>query len=239
MEESGFLNIFKPPGMTSHDVVAYLRKRLKPRKIGHGGTLDPLACGVLVCLLNDATRRSAEFTGCSKTYVAEATFGVRTSTGDLGGDILENAPCALTENDILGVLPRFTGRIKQTPPMMSAVKVGGEKLYKLARRGVEVERKSREVEVSELKVVRFYIAGGRPKALFEISCSGGTYVRTLIEDIGAALDAPAVTSFLVRTSVGRFGIEDSISLRIAAETENALRYLKGDLPSDSIEGVEQ
>lgn len=203
--------MFKPPGMTSHDVVAYLRRRLRPSKLGHGGTLDPAACGVLVCLANKATKLSAQISACEKTYVAEALFGLRTDSGDLEGRAVETGSVSIAESDVMAALPGFTGEIKQIPPMASAVKVGGERLYKMSRRGIEVERKPRRVTVSRLELLRFAPHPERPRALLEIRCSGGTYVRALIEDIGRSLGVPATTAFIVRTAVGPFRIEESLA----------------------------
>jgi tRNA pseudouridine55 synthase len=228
MEQNGFFNIFKPPGMTSHDVVAYLRRRLNPRKIGHGGTLDPAACGVLVCLVNGATKRSQEFTSLEKTYVAEALFGLRTDTGDLDGREIESRPVSIAQQDVENIIPRFTGEIEQTPPMASAVKVGGRKLYELSRRGIEVERAARKVTIHRLELIRFAPHPEQPRALFEIRCSGGTYVRALFEDIGRAAGVPATTSFLLRSAVGPFKVEDALAPD-ALTPENAASRL---LPMD-------
>jgi len=206
MTESGFLNVFKPPGMTSHDVVAYLRRRLGPRKIGHGGTLDPVACGVLVCLVNGATRSSSSIVSMKKTYRAMASFGTRTDSGDVDGRVIERREVEIDRDGIEKVLPDFTGEITQVPPMTSAIKVGGRRLYKIARGGGEVKRPPRQVSVHSLRLCSFEKSGSGPRALLEVECSGGTYVRTLVEDIGKALDAPAFTSFLVRTAVGPFEV---------------------------------
>jgi tRNA pseudouridine55 synthase len=208
MTESGFLNVFKPPGMTSHDVVAYIKRRLQPSKIGHGGTLDPVACGVLVCLVNSATRLSQQVSAdTKKTYFAEAVFGIKTDTADFDGVVVEKKYIDFAKSDIEWILPDFTGEIEQTPPMASAVKVGGERLYKLHRKGETVERKPRRAMVYELKMLGFEKTEGEARARFKVVSGGGLYVRTLIEDIGAALDAPATLSFLVRTAVGPFSIE--------------------------------
>ncbi len=210
MTESGFLNVFKPPGMTSHDVVAYIKRRLKPSKIGHGGTLDPVACGVLVCMVNSATRLSQHVSAdTKKTYIAEAVFGVKTDSGDFDGVVVEKKQIDLAQSDIERILPDFTGEIEQTPPMASAVKVGGERLYKLHRKGETVERKPRNAMVYDLKMLGFEKTDGGARARFKAVSGGGLYVRTLIEDIGAALGAPATLSFLVRTAVGPFDIESA------------------------------
>lgn len=231
-KEDGFLNIFKPPGMTSHDVVGYLRRGLKPKKVGHGGTLDPVACGVLVCLLNGATKQSSIVSSLQKKYRAVALFGVKTDTGDAEGAVIELGPSDVSRSDIESALGKFTGEIEQTPPMTSAIKVDGRPLYKLARKGLEVERKSRVVNVHELRVVETWTQGGRSAALLDISCSGGTYVRTLVEDIGAALGTVATTAFLIRTAVGPFTVEGSvdpviINAESAAEKIAAINVIDG------------
>ncbi len=225
MDGSGFFNVMKPPGMTSHDVVAYLRKRLNLKKIGHGGTLDPLASGVLVCLANDATRLSSRVSACEKVYNAQALFGVSTDSGDLDGAVLNEENVELAKEDIEKTLDRFRGEIEQTPPMVSALKVGGERLYDLARRGVSVERESRKVIIRRLDLIWFTPGEGRPRAAFEVRCSGGTYIRTLIEDIGRALGAPATTAFLTRSAVGPFRVCDSVAPQTLADAPEPGEFL--------------
>ncbi|HOO56573.1 MAG TPA: tRNA pseudouridine(55) synthase TruB [bacterium] len=210
-EDSGFFNVFKPPGMTSQDVVGYLKWRLKPGKIGHAGTLDPLACGVLVCMVNKATRLMNKMSATRKTYIAEAVFGYKTDTGDLGGSIVETSQKQPTGDDIELVLEKFRGDIEQIPPMVSAIKKDGQPLYKLARQGIEIERAPRPVTIYNLRMLRFYPETRKPGALFEVECSGGTYIRTLMEDIAAAAGCVATTAFLVRTAVGPFGIDNAVN----------------------------
>ncbi len=213
MLESGFLNIFKPPGMTSHDVVYQVRQRLGIKKVGHAGTLDPLACGVLVCLVNSATRRMNDFSHLPKTYRAEALFGVKTDSGDADGKVIERCDAAVTESAVLSVFHHFRGEIEQVPPMVSALKKDGVPLYRLQRQGITIDRPPRRVTIFDIELVGFRTDGsGRPRALIEITCSGGTYIRTLVEDIGAAIGVPAVTAFLVRTAIGPFHIEDSLDI---------------------------
>lgn len=232
--EDGFLNIFKPPGMTSHDVVGYLRRSLKPRKVGHGGTLDPVACGVLVCLINKATRLSPRVSSLPKKYRAVMLFGLKTDTGDVEGNIIEKGTPLILHTDIESILEKFMGEIEQIPPMMSAIKVDGRPLYKLARKGVEIERKPRTVNIHGLSAVKIWEDGGRTAALLDISCSGGTYVRTLVEDIGAALGTVATTAFLIRTAVGPFTVEGSLDPAIIS-VDNAAGKL---IAPDYIDGIE-
>lgn len=222
-DRDGLLNVFKPPGMTSHDVVGALRRALKPRKLGHGGTLDPVACGVLVCLVNGATRLSQDVSRSNKVYRAEMLLGIKTDTGDVEGKIEYRRPVPVTEPQLAEILPEFTGEITQKPPMTSAVKVGGRRLYKMARQGVEIERPERIVRIERLELAGFRPHGRFPRALLEIECSAGTYIRTLVEDIGAAMGAPATTAFLVRTAAGGFNVRDAVNIEdITLDTADAL-----------------
>ncbi len=222
-DKDGLLNVFKPPGMTSHDVVYALRRRLKPRKLGHGGTLDPVACGVLVCLVNRGTRLSQTVSKTPKVYRALALLGIKTDTGDVEGKIEEKSPVRLEGKVIESVLADFTGDIEQVPPMTSAIKVDGKRLYKLAHKGIEVERPARTVHIERLELVSFMPDPEYPRALLEIECSGGTYIRTLVEDIGNALGVPATTAFLVRTAVGQFDVRDAVNIEdITLETAGGL-----------------
>lgn len=221
---NGFLNIYKPAGYTSHDVVAVLRRHLPSKsKVGHTGTLDPQATGILPVCLGKATRLAEYFTALPKTYVGEMTLGSSTSTYDQWGEVVDRAEperiAAVAEQDVLAVLPQFTGYIRQVPPMVSAVKIGGQKLYKLARAGIEVERPSREVKIYSLKV----LAMALPKIQMEICCSSGTYIRTLFHDIGRALGVGGHLSALERTAVGSFEKQSSVPL---AEAEASLQ--RGD-----------
>ncbi len=210
----GILNVLKPPGMTSHDVIDYIRRVLGIKKAGHTGTLDPGAAGVLVVCLGSSTRLSRFLHNDDKEYRAEITFGLTTSSGDSFGPIVAAGDARqLTETKIRNALKHFTGVVSQVPPMTSALKWQGRKLYELARSGRVVERPARNVRVHSLK----YIWGTgwgkpRPKALLHITCSKGTYIRTLCADLGQHLGCGAYMSFLVRTRAGRFRIEDSLTL---------------------------
>lgn len=208
----GILNIYKPVGPTSHDVVARVRRALRTRRVGHAGTLDPPAEGVLVLFVGIATRL-IEFTAdADKEYVAECSFGTATDTLDATGEVTAAADASgLTRDAVTAALPRFTGVIRQVPPMYSAVHHQGERLYELARRGEEVERPAREVTIHHLELLDF-APGSTARARLRVICSKGTYVRTLCADLGAALGIPAHMSALTRTRVGSFRIEDAVRL---------------------------
>ncbi|MFN2593742.1 MAG: tRNA pseudouridine(55) synthase TruB [Actinomycetota bacterium] len=207
----GLLVIDKPPGMTSHDVVDSVRKKLHTKKVGHGGTLDPDATGVLVVGVGNATRFLSYAQSASKSYRAEAVFGISTSTQDASGDVVAEREVTSTKADIERLLPKFTGDISQVPPMVSAVKIGGERLYRKARRGEEIERPSRPVHVYSLDLVTWQ-EGPRPRATFEVACSAGTYVRTLVSDIGVELGCGAHLAALRRTASGGFSLDEAVPL---------------------------
>lgn len=216
----GILNVLKPPGMTSHDVVAYLRRVLKTKKAGHGGTLDPDAAGVLPVFIGSATRLLEFAVEGRKQYLVEITLGQQTDTGDDSGTVIKTMPVPqLSNNEILAVLQRFTGKIMQTPPMYSALKVDGQKLYALARQGIDVARKARPIEVYSLELLH-----QRNNYLtLAVECSKGTYMRVLGEDIAAALGTCGTMSFLLRTQVAGFKIEEAFTLQeIAAAPEKCL-----------------
>lgn len=228
----GLMIIDKPRGFTSHDVVARLRRILKTKKIGHTGTLDPFATGVLVMLVGKATRLARFLHADEKEYLAVLRFGYETDTGDATGQKREGSEgdsvaAGLTVEALEEVLPYFTGKIEQIPPMYSAKKVEGKRLYKLARKGVEIERKPVTVEISELK-----LTGGptRSEDTVEVGlrvvCSAGTYVRTLGEDIGKKIGTGCHLSELRRTRAGKFGL-------VLAETLESLeeKVQAGDGPA--------
>ncbi|MBI3611140.1 MAG: tRNA pseudouridine(55) synthase TruB [Nitrospirae bacterium] len=213
----GFLNINKPAGWTSHDVVARLRSLLKVKKVGHTGTLDPAATGVLPICLGKATKLARLLTETEKEYHAVMRLGETTDTQDATGKVLvRRAAEGLTEGRIRDVLVSFLGEIRQIPPMYSAVKVNGQPLYKAARAGREVARAPRTVVIHRLELVR--IEGN--DATFEVTCSKGTYVRTLCEDIGERLGVGAHLLRLERTRSGPFRIEEAMTL---SEVETAAR----------------
>lgn len=220
---NGIINIIKPPGMSSHDVVNFVRKTLKIKKAGHTGTLDPGAAGVLVVCLGTATRLAQFMINDDKEYRAEITFGLKTSTGDSFGDVTcESDASPLDQESVCSVLASFTGEISQTPPMTSAIKLKGKKLYELARAGQVMERPARTVNIYSLEFISGTGWGGpRPSALLHLCCSKGTYVRSLCEDIGDRLGYGAYMSFLVRTRSGDYHIGRSVTIEevVAAATQ--------------------
>ena len=211
MPRDGFLNLLKPPGITSHDVVARVRRHLGIRRAGHLGTLDPAAAGVLPVALGRATRLFQYAAGGEKDYRAEIVFGTATDTLDAEGRVVATADAgALTAAQVQQLLAGFTGTITQTPPSFSAVHIGGKRLHELARSGAAMTGRPRPVQVSSLALVEF-APGRRAQALLDITCSAGTYIRVLAADLGQAADLPAHLRFLVRTRVGRFRLPDALS----------------------------
>ena len=225
----GVLNVLKPPGMTSHDVVHRIRKLSGIKKTGHTGTLDPGAAGVLVVCLGRATRLARFLPSDEKEYRAEMTLGATTDTGDsFGGALARRDASDITESRLRAALKLFTGRVEQVPPMTSAVRSQGKKLYELARAGITVERPARTVSIDTLDLIRGSGWGtGEPKALIHVICSKGTYIRSLCEDIGNQLGCGAHMSFLVRTRAGSFAIARSRTLEeiTAAAPGGGLRDL--------------
>lgn len=208
----GVLNVLKPAGMTSHDVVDVLRRLIGQRRVGHTGTLDPGAAGVLVLVVGRATKIAEFLTASDKTYRAEVTFGLATDSGDAFGAVTQTGVAAgVSEERVRDLLPQFTGTLRQVPPLTSAVKVGGVRLYRRARKGEEVKVAPREVSIYRLTLLRFW-AGPMPRALLDLDCSKGTYVRALARDLGAALGPGAHASFMLRRRVGRFSLEESHTL---------------------------
>lgn len=210
----GVLSLIKPPGMTSHDVVGFVRRVTGIRRVGHTGTLDPLAAGLLVLCVGRATRISRFLTESDKCYRAEVTFGISTSTQDAAGILEEEADAsALTAAEIKAAVSALEGAQSQLPPMASAVRYKGRKLYEWARRGLEVEREARPIRIDRINVVCLeHVGSMRPKAVFDVCCSKGTYVRTVCADIGRRAGLPAFNSFLLRTVVGQFRIGDALTL---------------------------
>jgi tRNA pseudouridine55 synthase len=208
----GVLNLLKPPGMTSHDVVSLVRRALQTKKVGHTGTLDPGVAGVLPICVGKATRLADYIMGADKAYRAEITFGVETETADSFGAVTaERSAAHLGRGDVAYVLPRFTGEIMQIPPMVSAVKVGGKRLYEFARAGQEIERQPRPVTIHRLQLLDF-TPGRHPVAVVDVVCSKGTYIRTLADDLGRALGVGAHMSHLVRTRSGPFHLAETTTV---------------------------
>lgn len=206
---NGIINVYKEKGYTSHDVVAKLRGILGQKKIGHTGTLDPDAEGVLPVCLGRATKLCDMLTDKDKTYEAGLLFGMTTDTQDITGTVLEEKDYSLlTEKKIEDCIQGYIGEYEQLPPMYSALKVNGRKLYELAREGKEVERKTRDVKIYSIQIRKIEI----PRVSMEVKCSKGTYIRTLCHDIGQSLEVGACMESLVRTKVSRFEVRDSITL---------------------------
>jgi tRNA pseudouridine55 synthase len=212
----GILNVLKPPGMTSFDVVAHLRGLFGTRKIGHAGTLDPLAVGVLPVCIGKSTRAIEFLMDKDKYYRAELTLGISTDTQDSSGEVLSVIPPECSDEEIIVSINSFTGIYNQLPPMYSALKVDGKRLYELARSGVEVERQRRNVEVYSAEVLRIDRLAG-VKVLIDVHCSKGTYIRTLCADIGERLGCGAHMSFLLRKRAGPFELSDAHTLEELAE----------------------
>lgn len=211
----GIFNVLKPPGMTSHDVIAFLRRVLNTKKVGHGGTLDPDAAGVLPVFTGTATRLLEFAVEGRKQYLVEVTLGKQTDTGDDSGSVVKEMPVPeFTEETLQKVLQSFLGKQKQLPPMYSAIKINGQKLYQLARKGVEVERELRDIEVYKLELLNFTAN----TLTLAVECSKGTYIRVLGEDIATALGTCGTMSFLLRTQVGSYHLNESYTLQeIAAD----------------------
>ena len=228
----GILIFDKPLGMSSNAALQKVRWLFNASKGGHTGSLDPLASGVLPLCLGEATKFSQYLLDADKTYITEARLGMTTTTGDAEGDVLEMKPCQVTLAEAEAVLPRFTGDIEQIPPMYSALKHGGQPLYKLARAGETVERKPRSVTIRRLTLLG--LEGDRLR--LEVQCSKGTYIRTLVEDIGAALGCGAHVAELRRSEAGPFDLSQSVTLEQleALHAEGgALALDRLLLPSDS------
>lgn len=210
MFENGILNINKPEGWTSQDVVAKLRGRLHIRRVGHTGTLDPMATGVLPVCFGKATRIIEYYDDDFKTYEAEMKLGMVTDTLDITGTVLETKPVDVSEEDVIQAIDSFRGWITQIPPKYSALKVNGKPLYKYAREGVEVEIKSRKIYVADIQPVEVNL--GENRILFRVTCSKGTYIRTICDDIGKKLGCGGTMTALQRTQSGCFRVEDARTL---------------------------
>ena len=218
---NGIVIVDKPSGWTSQDVVSKLRGVFKTRRIGHGGTLDPMATGVLPVFVGRATRGVEFFEHAEKTYEAVLQLGITTDTEDTTGTVLEEKPVSVTEQELLDILPKFRGEIQQIPPMYSALKVNGQKLYDLARQGKEVERKSRTITIFRLDCLEF--SGSTARLL--VHCSKGTYIRTLCKDIGAALGCGGCMAALRRVQAGEYTIGQAVSLQELIDTQTPEKYL--------------
>ena len=223
----GIVIVDKPQDWTSQDVVSKLRGVLKTRRIGHGGTLDPMATGVLPVFVGRATRGVEFFEHAEKTYETLLRLGMTTDTEDITGTVLKEQDAFVTGEMVEAVLTRFRGQIQQIPPMYSAIKVNGQKLYDLARKGKEVEREPRTITIHELTLLGMEAEGIR----LRVRCSKGTYIRTLCKDIGEALGCGGCMAELRRVTAGEYTIEKAVPLRTLIESEDPGAYL---LPVDSM-----
>lgn len=223
---NGVIIINKPQGWTSMDVCAKLRGIFREKRVGHAGTLDPMATGVLPVFVGQATKAVSFAEGGRKEYRAVLKLGVTTDTQDTTGTVLERSAVAVSEDEVRAVLSRFTGELSQIPPMYSAIKIGGQKLYEIARRGGEVERKPRTVTIYELELTGRLAAD---EYALRIVCSKGTYIRTLCHDVGAALGCGAAMAALTRTMAAGFTLGEAVTLEeVQAQGEALLR------PTDSL-----
>jgi len=227
---NGIINVLKPPGMTSFDVVAYLRKLLQIKKIGHTGTLDPGTAGVLPLCIGNATKAIEYFTDKGKEYRAELTLGVSTDTQDSTGRVIRTSDILPEREQILETINSFIGKQMQVPPMYSAVSIDGVRLYKLARNGVEVERPPREIEIYSIDILSII---QNKKIIFDVKCSKGTYVRTLCADIGEKLGCGGHMSFLLRTAAGNFKLQDAVTLEEIKRKAEENRIEEILIPTDS------
>lgn len=227
---NGIILVDKPQGWTSHDVVAKLRGIYQQRRIGHSGTLDPMATGVLAVFLGRGTRAVELCENDEKEYVADLLLGIVTNTQDITGEVLEQHPVEVSRQQLEAVLEQFLGPQQQIPPMYSAVKIGGKKLYELARKGQSVERKPRSIVIHELELCDF---DGKT-ARIRVVCSKGTYIRTLCHDIGAALGTGGCLSSLRRTRAGRFAIDDCVTMEQLQQARDQNAHMAFLRPVDSL-----
>jgi tRNA pseudouridine55 synthase len=227
LQKSGILALHKPVGMTSHDCVMKIRRLFQTKKVGHTGTLDPDVNGVLPICIGKATKVAQYMSDYPKTYEGEVTIGFSTTTEDKSGDVIEVKPVITEwgEDDIAHVLQTFTGEIEQIPPMYSAVRVNGKRLYEYARAGIEVERPKRQVTIYSLTLLsHIEKEAGNTTFRFRVHCSKGTYVRTLAVDIGKALGYPAHMSDLTRIASGPFQLEQCVTFEQLEEMDMQQRY---------------
>ena len=224
-ELNGILLVDKPEGPTSHDVVDAIRRRFGLKKVGHAGTLDPAASGLLILLIGRSTKNSNHFLDQDKVYEGTMTLGIETDTGDREGKVLRQMPVEpISASKLRDLFKQFEGEQEQVPPMYSAVKVQGKKLYQLARKGLSIERQARRIRIQKLELQKIQF----PEINFLLHCSKGTYVRSLVEDIGKALGSPAILSRLRRISSGPFRIEEAVSLShlLALQNQELKSYLR-------------
>jgi len=226
----GIINVLKPPGMTSHDVVSFIRKCTGIKKVGHTGTLDPGAAGVLPVCIGKATKVSELLMNDDKGYRAEIQLGITTDTQDGYGNVLSERKVHVNEADIIKTVNTFIGPIQQVPPMYSAIKINGQKLYELARKGMEVKREPRHITIHSINIIDINLE--RNTLLIDVRCSKGTYIRTLCCDIGEKLGCGAHMSFLLRTKSGIFTLDKSVTV------ETIEQYLKENRIQDLLEPID-
>lgn len=224
---NGVIITDKPNGKTSHDVVAIMRRLFGTRRVGHTGTLDPLATGVLPICIGNATKAADMLTESDKHYDAVFELGKRTDTLDVLGTVLEEKPVNVTEENVREVVGGFIGRQKQIPPMYSAIKKDGKKLYELAREGIEVEREARDIEIYKIEILDISL----PFVKISVHCSKGTYIRSLCDDIGAKLGCGAVMTELRRTEAAGFKIDEAYTIEELEKAEDISKLLK---PTDKL-----
>lgn len=224
---NGVIIIDKPQGKTSHDIVGIMRKKFGTRRVGHTGTLDPMATGVLPICIGNATRASDMLTESDKKYRAQLLLGKRTDTLDIEGDVLEERAVNVTEQEIRDVIDTFIGEIDQIPPMYSAIKKDGKKLYELARQGIEIEREPRRINIYSIDIIDINI----PYITVDVHCSKGTYIRSLCDDIGTRLGTGAVMTNLRRIYTAGFSIDDAYTIEQLDAIEDLSKALK---PTDSL-----
>ena len=224
---NGIVIVDKPQNWTSQDVAARLRRVFQTKRIGHGGTLDPMATGVLPVFVGRGTRGVEFFEHAEKTYETVLKLGITTDTEDIWGNVLARIPVCVTEEQVEAVLSRFRGEIMQVPPMYSALKVNGQKLCDLARKGQQVQRQPRPIIIHQLNLLE----RGEDTLRLQVRCSKGTYIRTLCKDIGEALGCSGCMQQLRRTSAGEYTIEEAVPLETLLESENPEQFLR---PVDSM-----
>ena len=219
---NGIVIVDKPQEWTSQDVTARLRRVFQTRRIGHGGTLDPMATGVLPVFVGRGTRGVEFFEHAQKAYETILQLGIATDTEDITGEVLEKREVHIPETEFLEILSQFRGKIMQVPPMYSALKINGQKLVDLARKGKTIERQAREIEIFELKLLEF----NGDTARLRVQCSKGTYIRTLCKDIGEALGCGGCMAQLRRVQAGEYTIEEAVPLQVLLDSEDPGQYLR-------------
>ncbi|AUG58028.1 tRNA pseudouridine(55) synthase TruB [Acetivibrio saccincola] len=227
---NGVINVLKPTGMTSFDVVAYLRRILKIKKVGHTGTLDPCAAGVLPVCLGKATKAVEFLIDKDKIYRAGLKLGISTDTQDATGKIIKESPVDVSKDEIERAIMSFVGKYSQVPPMYSAIKVNGKKLYDIAREGKVIDRKPREVEIYSIDIIQIK----KDSVIFDVECSKGTYIRTLCDDIGNKLGCGGHMSFLLRKKAGVFDLSTTLTLEEIRELAAQGTLQEKIIPVDEI-----